>query len=516
MRRPRTQRRCARAVAFALGATLTAACGSTVQAVNGGDNTSLAGPGLGASAPTFDRDDVPADVAGPTPPGLTGGPGTTLDTPRATSSRTGQRGPLDGRGGRVGDRTPGGLPTGPGVTATTIALGIPYCNDCAAGNAAIGAGGEDPGDVRRYHQAALDDVNARGGALGRKLVPVFHEVSINDTNLDAAAQASCETFTSDNKVLLMLNRGDVAYECAQKAGVVVVGPAGSGPTLQRFPNLFAPAGVRLERLYAATVRSMTRAKWHEADATWPRGRIGLLTWDDPQYRFAMTNGYLKALQEAGLRATDVRYIGVPQGADSLADAGAAISSAVLRFQQQGIDHVYIGDGPAGVFLNAGLTFLFLNNARSQQYYPRYAFNSNNDPDFESHPQDQLVGMLAIDASDHDAANDEGLPLNPVRERCFSAMRARGLPVGGSQTRGNALEACGFAWFAEAVLDRATSGTTLPLMIKAAESLGTSYRSPSSYGNRIGAGQHDGAALFRELRFDTTCSCVRYTSTPFEP
>ena len=54
------------------------------------------------------------------------------------------------------------------------------------------------------------------------------------------------------------------------------------------------------------------------------------------------------------------------------------------------------------------------------------------------------------------------------------------------------------------------------MIQAAESLGTSYRGPGSYGNRIAPGQHDGAALVRELRFDEGCSCNRYTSKPFEP
>jgi hypothetical protein len=77
-------------------------------------------------------------------------------------------------------------------------------------------------------------------------------------------------------------------------------------------------------------------------------------------------------------------------------------------------------------------------------------------------------------------------------------------------------ACEAAWFAEAVLKRATAGTTLPSMIAAAESLGTSYRSPLSYGNRITRGQHDGTALFRELRFDEGCECIKYTSKPFEP
>jgi hypothetical protein len=439
--------------------------------------------------------------------------GTTVDRPGAAASGgttgTASRPPAVGR-------TASGVPIGPGVSASSIALGILYCNDCAAGNAAIGAAGEDPGDTRRYYQAALDDVNARGGVLGRKLVPVFHEGSVNDTDFDSASQAACETFTKDHKVLMMALRGNVAYECARKAGILVLGTGDTGPTYTKYPNLFAPGLIRLERLFEATVRSMVRMGWHKPAASWPTGRIGLITWDDAQYRYAMTNGYLKGMRQAGLKATDVRYVAVPQNPGALAEAGAAISSAVLSFRQQGIDHVFIGDGPAGVFVGTGLTLLFLQNANSQGYYPRYGFNSYNSPDFAQHPKDQLVGMLAIDSNDSAASNDAGIALNPVRERCFALMRKKGLPVAENQTQNIALDACGYAWFAEAVLARARAGTDLPHMIAAAEGLGVTYRSPHSFGDRMGPGLHDSGAKFRALRFDEGCSCIRYTSKPFEP
>lgn len=400
------------------------------------------------------------------------------------------------------------------MTDEAIALGIPYCNDCASANAALGAGSEDPGDTRRYYQAALDEVNARGGVIGRELVPVFHEVSAAD-DIAASQQAACETFTADNKVLMMFFRGEIVYECAAKAGILAWGTGGTGPVYERFPNLFAPSSIRLERLFENTVRSMVQAGWHEPDTKWPTGRIGLITWDDTDYRYAMDNGYLKGLHEAGLKEEDVRYIAVPASAGSIAESSAAISNAVLSFRSQGIDHVFIGDGPAGIFSGVGLTLLFLTNAESQDYYPRYGFNSNNSPDFDSHPPEQLVGMLAIDSADTAPENDEGIELNPVRERCFEVMRNAGLPVGHWQTQVLALGACEFAWFTEAVVSRAAD-TTLPNMIAAGESLGTSYRSPYSYGNRIGPGRHDGVALFRSLKWNEECECVEYTSKPFEP
>lgn len=503
MSRPRRTR--SRAVVLALaGVLVTAACGSTVPTTGSG---ALDG-GLGSPAPAARGPAVGAPASGH------GGPGSGGPSGTGGGSTSGSSLPTGGSGDSPG--VAGALPMGPGVTASTIAIGIPYCNDCAAGNATIGAAGEDPGDTRRYFRAALDDVNSRGGVLGRTLVPVFHEGSVNDTNFDSAAQAACETFTKDHKVLLMSFRGHVAYECAKKAGILVLGTGDTGPAYRDFPNLFAPGLVRLERLFELTVKSMVRSRWHKPDATWRTGRIGLITWDDPQYRYAMDNGYLKGMRESGLKATDVRYISVPQSVGALADASAAISSAVLAFQQQGIDHVFIGDGPAGVFVGTGLTFLFLQNAKSQRYYPRYGFNSYNGPDYPNHPKDELVGMLAIDSADTQRANDQGIALNPGRERCLALMRKRGLPVGQEQTQGLALDACGLAWFAEAVLERATTGTTLPRMIAAAESLGTAYRSPISFGDRMTPGQHDSAALFRALRYDEGCSCIVYTSKPFEP
>ena len=533
----RTARRTRTTGLLLASALALAACGSTVQNT-GGD--SLAGGAVpGVAAPELGGNGLSAPGAGASgaAPGtsrgtdslITGGAQGTTGT---TTGSTTTVGPAPGStvpGGQAGgganpgtapaDIVPGGqtaaAPVGPGVTAKTINIGVPFCNDCASGNAALGAGGEDPGDTRRYYQAAIDDVNSRGGVLGRKLAPVFHKISVAD-NIDASAQAACETFTKDNKVLIINFRGSLSYECAKKAGILVNGSGGTGPVYDKYPNLFAPASIRLERLFEVTVKGMVTAGWQKPDQKWPTGKIGLITWDDNEYRFAMKNGYLKGLAGAGLKDEEIRYVAVPQNANALADASAAISNAVLSFRQKGIDHVFIGDGPAGIFAGAGLTLLFLQNAKSQNYYPRYGFNSNNVPDFDSHPKDQLVGMLAVDSFDTAAANDEGIALNPVRERCFAVMKNKGLPVGQGQTQALAVNACDMAYFAEAVLKRATAGTTLPNMIAAAESLGTSYRSPFSFGNRIGRGQHDGVALFRSLKFDDACSCITYTSKPFEP
>ena len=498
-------------------AMLMTACGSTAQRTGAGAagdgtlNQGLAAPQAGelGQASPGGAAGAPGAVAGGSGAGASTGGG------QVGGSAAGTRPAAGGTGGSaVGGSTGATSFSGPGVTATTIALGIPYCNDCATGNASVGAGGENPGDTRRYYQTALDDVNARGGVLGRKLVPVFHSVSVSD-NIDSSAQAACSTWTEDHKVLAMFLRGEIIYRCAAKAGVMVMGGDGSGPLFQRYPNMFAPATIRLERLGAVTVKAMVRAGWHKPEPKWPTGKIGLLTWENSEYKYAMENGYLAALHQAGLKETDVRYIAVPQSDKSLADASAAISSAVLAFRQAGIDHVFIADGAAGIFKGTGLTLLFLNNAKSQGYYPRYGFNTNNSPGWENLPADQEVGMLAIDSFDTEAKNDEGIAPNAQRERCFALMKKKSLPVGDTQTQGLAIGACEIAWFTEAVYSRVRS-SALPDVIAAGESLGTSFRSVYTFGTKLSRGQHDGASLFRTSRFDEGCSCMKYTSKPFEP
>lgn len=518
-------------VALLALAVFLPACGSTVQTtgasgVGGSDVLAEAGvDGLGEAGAAGDG--LGDDGLGGGELGETGG-ATGGSTPGTGGSSSGQNSGAGVAGGRGTGQAPstGSGPaltgsdssvaaaSGPGMTATEVRIGVPYCNDCAGANAALGAGQQNPGDTRRYYQTAIDDVNARGGVLGRKLVPVFHEVSAAD-NIDASAQAACSRWTEDTQVAAMFFRGEVTYQCAKKAGVLVWGTGGTQPVYDRYPNLFAPSSIRLESLFEKTVHAMVKQGWHKPEPKWPTGKIGLITWQAPEYEYAMKNGYHKGLAANGLKDEDTRYIAVPQNAGSIADASAAISSAVLAFRQKGIDHVFIGDGPAGIFAGAGLTLLFLQNADSQGYYPRYGFNTYNSPDFDSHPQRQLVGMLAIDGADTEPANDEGIELNPVREHCVKLMQKKGLPVGDELTRLLAANACEIAFFTEAILDKA-GGTTLDRVIPAGLSLGTSYRSPLTYGTRLTGDRRDGLYLFRNLKFDQGCACITYTSKPYEP
>ncbi len=496
------------------------ACGSTVQ-----QSSTLTGPqggAAGAAAGAGDGLALPAD------PGLegtaaVGGAGGTASGAGPDAAGGAGPGAGPGAGGRGAAPAAAGGPGGPGapaigITPTTIYLGGVYSTDAAAANAALGAAGANSGDARDYYDAVMAEVNSRGGVLGRRLEGVYTELRSSAGSIDQQYQAGCDKWFQDQKVFAVQAGHDVVNECSGKAGAVAVsGYLGGviGPDFARYPHLVAPTDTRLERLSAVTVDAMVRLRWHVPDATWPTGRIGVVTWDDPTYRFALEQGLEPALRRHGLTAAEKAFVKVPQTVGSLSDSSAAVNSAVLRFQAQGIDHVFIQDGQAGVFGGAGLTLLFLQSAESQGYRPRYGFNGNNAPANPILPRRQQQGMLAVDNSSYTPQNDEGIAPNATRERCFAVMRKERLDVAGPTTQLQATQACDFVWFVEQVLARSQEPTRAGFL-RAVDGLGTGFGAATVYGTRLGAGRRDGAELFRTSRYDDGCSCMRYTSAPFAP
>lgn len=500
------------------------ACGSTV-APQGDALTGAGGPQVAAGGDGLGGPALPEQLATEGGAVSSGGPGV-VGAPGGVPVPGGAAGA--GSGGSTGEAgadpvavgsggTSGGASgaVGPGITDDKIFLGIAYFPDAAAGNAALGAAGANAGDQRDYSNAVIADLNARGGILGRKVVPIYHEYRSGEP-IDPQHEAACNKWTKDNQVFAILFRGRILQECAMKAGALITsGDGEAGPTYDRVPNLVDPGAVRLERLGEATVLGLDREKYFTPTPDWPTGKIGVITWQDPSYEYGMKQGYLPALKRLGLKVEDERYIVVSQQVGSAADSSSQVSSAVLSFRSKGIDHVLIQDGAAGVFGLGGLTLLFLNNAKSQNYFPRYGFNANNVPGFSIYPADQQRGMLAVDFSDYMPSQDQGIAPNPARERCFAVLRKGGVTPSDQATYATGAAACDGIWFIETLLKKAPQ-PTLQGALQAAAALGTSYRSPLVYGTRLGPGQRDGAHLARNARFDSGCSCMRYTTKPYAP
>ena len=84
-----------------------------------------------------------------------------------------------------------------GVTPTSIKLGITYLDTSAIKNIV----NIDPGNFQVAYTALIDQINAKGGVNGRKIVPVFEPIDPIGTGPAATA---CTTLTEDDKVFAVI------------------------------------------------------------------------------------------------------------------------------------------------------------------------------------------------------------------------------------------------------------------------------------------------------------------------
>jgi hypothetical protein len=121
--------------------------------------------------------------------------------------------------------TPAASAATPGVTATTIRVGIPYVDVAAVKAVGVNI---DWGSVPDAFNAVIANINAHGGINGRKVVPYL--VAVNPTGTAPAATA-CTQLTEDDNVFAVI--APLQPTCYLQHNVPVVAsiyPAGSSPT----------------------------------------------------------------------------------------------------------------------------------------------------------------------------------------------------------------------------------------------------------------------------------------------
>ena len=513
MTRPRSLSWLALVAAAALGA---AGCGSTVAGAGSGTAPAGTEQGLVAPSPGSDGLSAPgaaAPGAAGTAAGSTAGGGTAAAAvgggaaPAAGTARgTGTTGQVSGGGGTGATRA-----VAPGITDTTVYMGFAYSSQVASADRAIGAAGASPSyDLRNVVNAVVDYANSHGGFAGRKMKVLYYDENLT-TPQDVQDQAECDYWTHDNKVFVLPGDSDVLRECAEKAGGISLGVGSTvASTYRKYPHLLDPFAVRLDRLGPMTANGLYRAGYFG-------GKLGFVTWDDPNFRYAYTHGYLPALASHGIKPTDEAFIKVPQTLDAVGEMSAAMSSVVTKFRSEGIDHVIIQDGHAGVWAGTGLTLEFMDQAESQKYFPRYGQNADNSPGWSGLPADQMDKALAILDSDYDQKFDEGWHTNQQREKCFKIEADAGYPVHSNNVNdeGLAAQACDYVFFTQLLMNQLATVTSDNL-VRAVEGLGRVFKSAFVYGTEFGPGQHDGSAEVRQAEYFKSCKCLKYSGAPYYP
>jgi hypothetical protein len=402
---------------------------------------------------------------------------------------------------------------GPGITDTTIYLGWLFSSQGGAQNRALGVADAAPTyDARDVLNAVIDHANRHGGFAGRRLKPIYYDYDRNNA-ASVEDQAACALWTQDHKVFVMTGFHEILTTCAEKAHAVAISAGGAtSATFKRFPHLIDPDVISLDRLGAVTASGLYKAGYFT-------GKLGLVTWDDRNYRDAIAKGYLPTLAARGIKPVDIAYIGAPASQGALPDMAAAVSSAVAKFHSEGIDHVIVQDGPpANSFCSNGcLTLVWADAAKSQQWYPRYGQNANNAPGFAGYPPDEMDHALAIDQADSDPSNDKGWRTNAARTTCFKIQADAGLPVSSSHKVDEAIAAlyCDYVFFLQRVINR-LSVISNDAFMRAAEGLGTSFPNAFVYGSKFLPGKHDGGDMVRTEEYSASCQCLTYQGPPYYP
>jgi hypothetical protein len=417
---------------------------------------------------------------------------------------------------------------GPGVDAKTINVGVAYVVNAGAANAAIGANGISQGDLKAEQQTLMDDINAHGGVAGHKLVPVWHQY--DNTSADSAdvqEQSACDDYTQDHKTFVVMDAGrDTFRTCIEKRGGLEVDSPLSisgAATFSQYPHYVEVSSMNVDRAAAALAPALPAQGWAGG---WDSGlgkagpakaKVGIVTYDFPTFSHAVDQVLIPGLAKVGLAPdpADVRKVLWLQSNSDVGAVAAGISSAVLKFRQDGVDHVIVFD-ERGV-----LTLLFLNNAQSQHYFPRYGWTSTNGPQAfvdagDVQPQ-QLVGSMGIgwlpqlDISP--ARNlDNGPYSNDARRRCVALYKAHGITFPDTNAEAGALDICTQFWFLQLAGNALTGGPiTRDRFMAAVNKVGSTFQGAGVLGLKFGPTKHDGVSVYRYYQYDAGCKCMEYKS-----
>jgi hypothetical protein len=499
-------------------ALVASACGSTVSEARRHEAARVnANGGLGTGA-------VDDGLAGTDAGGL----GSASGGAAGSSAGASAGGHTVGTSGHNAASATGSTALGPGVSATTINIGLGYTVNGGAGNAAIGVKGVSTGDDKGENQAVIDDINAHGGVAGRKLVPVWHPYdSASTDSADVQEQKACDDYTQDHKVFVAFDRGrDTFNQCMQARGSFNIAGGGitdtAASTYQRFPYYVEISTLNLDRASAIEPGILNQegyfGGWDNAlgQPGSAKAKVGIITYDFPTFRHAVDEVMVPALRAIG-HAPDPKDIERVTWLQSNSDAGAlaaAVSSAVLRFRQDGVTHVIILDERALV------TLLFIREANSQRYRPRYGLNTTNGAqvlvDGGNLNADQLNGALGMGWTPSfditpSQNTDNGPYSNNARRKCMALMKAKGFTFSDANAESVALDICNQLYFLQLAGNSVSGALNRDTFIAAVNALGTRFENTGTFVNRFSARQHDGVAAVRQWKWDTSCSCGKYTS-----
>jgi hypothetical protein len=392
--------------------------------------------------------------------------------------------------------------SGSAVHRRTVTIGAWVAGsgfDTVAAN--MGINGLAIGNQTNQVQALVKDLNAHGGLLGAKIDLVLHVVNTTDTGSQSTqAQAACADFTEDHHVQFVISGlGDptgLLAKCLAARGVPLINDdysVDSGYLSSVSGHLFLPSGWSMDRLMRTQIDAL-----HDMGFFKGEGKVGILLYDTPPSQKVLRQVVIPRLAAIGVAAPDT-YALKADGSDYEAE-----SSGVLKFRADGVTRIItIECSPLG----------FMLNAESQNYNPRYAVYSTDGPGAlleTAAPKNQLKGSVGFGWSPPYDVNGahQPAPVSANQTRCWTLMKNAGEDTSGTA---GALQLwfCDAFWFLQRALDTAGDVSAPALAVGARSMRG--YQSPVTWRTDLSSGRPDGVSAYRDLAYNTGCSCYLYTS-----
>jgi hypothetical protein len=464
-----------RVAAITVAVALASACGSTVplgqrvaDTTTTGlgtatqQNEGLGGAGTGALTP---------GAAHATGAGATGGtPGSATSGPASLTPKTSVRQPVSG------------------VTAKTITIGFIYTTGRAEAAAALGAAGVTSGDELAQWKLLIQAVNKSGGLGGRQIKPVFFgEASNTGESISTKEAAACTAFTQDNHVAAALSSfefTDGFMNCMNKHGVPTaysLETLNSTSTYDKYPLQFEPGNLGLDRQGAELGSSLANQGYFSG--TVPAVN-GVIAYDTPAYH-AGVDALEHSLKARGIALKDKRFIPFPNESKDTGAVAAQVSSIELAFASEGVNHVMIFD------LNGLVSLLFMTNAQLKDA--------------------RGIGWIPV----LDLASAEYGPTkgSPARRRCRDIMIKGGQQQGLSSPGAElvATGQCDIAFMMQQAFQHLTGPVSGAALRAAVRAIGTAFPPAGTFSTSFGTGRRDGVSTVRDVAYQTSCSCFRYTS-----
>jgi hypothetical protein len=241
----------------------------------------------------------------------------------------------------------------------------------------------------------------------------------------------------------------------------------------------------------------------------PRNKIGVLLEECPDLRRAYERAVRPAAARLGLHIADTAGIGCTTGFASAGPASAATQAAVLRFRSHQVDRILIVSDFEQVAL-----MLLANAAASQGWHPGYMLSSAAQTEVIRHSisKTQWPQLHGVGWSPRLDIDDPHHPLTRADRRCLDLIGKGGIKVSGWQNTYIATTECSLLFFLGAALESSRGDARPDVLMKAVDSLGTTFVAPGVLDGRtsFGPNRHDGPAAVAAFGFVAKCGCLRYT------